>query len=703
MSEVVRRMSRIDSKKQNRGLRLFYSRFKTQYETVKSMYGIVCLLLLSGIVLIMSTGWLLVDRRQNFRENYPSPRTYLALSSMRYVDQAATSEVRQRAADRIVDVRVRNEEIASLVRQRMAQLLDESDSKSDAALGYLSAPLRTLLFSLSAAQRGRVTATARSVASAVIDKAANADEQTSLIWQELRRSDLDQSEKNVVFQIVDSTLAPSLEQDPEMVGRLQADVNQQIPPVVREIKLGGFIVRKGEIVTPETAKLLLSQGYPDAAYPWKQLAFTMIAVAIWSFWLIWAGFAQEKVKKLTTRDGVYICLLLLLYWGVQRAFAVWEMDSLAILALTGWLYMTLPPIVAFHVTLGGGLLGFLIAFQGMSSMIAMGCILSGVASGIGYFTSREVGNRLSIWRNLFLFGICLLVATSFLKWGLGFELSWKLLAWNLLLCALWSSLVIAFLPLWEMLFEVLSPLRLLELSHPSQPLLKRLQLEAPGTYHHVIMVGTLAEAAADQLKMNGLLVKAGAYYHDIGKLKRPNFFVENQLAGENVHDEMAPSLSSLVITSHVKDGVEIAEQYKVPGVLHAFIEEHHGTTTLSYFHRKALEQEKDVSEESFRYPGPRPQSRETALVMLADSVEAAVKARKKPFANAKELTQLVEEVVGVKMMGRQLEDVDFTMSDLAKIKSSFVETLRSMYQSREVKALPSIEQLRLRHSASLKS
>ena len=175
--------------------------------------------------------------------------------------------------------------------------------------------------------------------------------------------------------------------------------------------------------------------------------------------------------------------------------------------------------------------------------------------------------------------------------------------------------------------------------------------------------------------------------------------MENQLAGENVHDGMAPALSALVIISHVKDGIEIAEQYKVPRVLHAFIEEHHGTTTLSYFYRKALEQDGDVVEDSFRYPGPRPQSRETALVMLADSVEAAVKARKKPFASAKELTQLVEEVVGVKIMGRQLEDVDFTMSDLAQIKSSFAETLRSMYQSREVKALPSIEQLRARHSA----
>ena len=692
-------MSRINSKNQMVGFRLSYNQFKTKYETVKKMHGIVCLLLLSGVFIIISTGWFLVDRQQNFRVNHPSPRTYLALSSMRYIDQASTSELRQKAANQIIEVRVRDEDIALLVQQRMTQLMHNSGLKSVEEWTFLSAPLRTLLKSLSSAERERVLKTARKIASAVVDKAANADEQTSLIWQQLQRTNLNQAEKNVVFQVVDSTLSPSLERDTEMAQRLRTGVEQQIPPVVREVKLGGFIVQKGEIVTPETAKLLLSQGYPDAAYPWKQLAFVLISVVIWSFWLIWAGLAQEKAKTLTVSDVTYVCMLLVLYWSAQRTFAVWGMDSLAILALTGWLYMTVPPLVAFHVTLGGGLLGFLIAFEGMSSMVAVGCVLSGVAAGVGYFTLREVGNRLSIWRNLFLFGLCLLAATFFLKWGLGLDITWSLLVGNLLLCAFWSSLVIAILPLWETLFEVVSPLRFLELSHPSQPLLKRLQLEAPGTYHHVIMVGTLAEAAADQLKMNGLLVKAGAYYHDIGKLKRPNFFVENQLAGENVHDGMAPALSALVIISHVKDGIEIAEQYKVPRVLHAFIEEHHGTTTLSYFYRKALEQDGDVVEDSFRYPGPRPQSRETALVMLADSVEAAVKARKKPFASAKELTQLVEEVVGVKIMGRQLEDVDFTMSDLAQIKSSFAETLRSMYQSREVKALPSIEQLRARHSA----
>ena len=237
---------------------------------------------------------------------------------------------------------------------------------------------------------------------------------------------------------------------------------------------------------------------------------------------------------------------------------------------------------------------------------------------------------------------------------------------------------------------IISPLRLLELSHPSQPLIKRLQMEAPGTYHHTLMVGTLAEAAADSLKMNGLLVKAGAYYHDIGKLKNPRYFVENQLHGENLHDNLSPSLSGLILISHVKDGLEIAEETKLPKMLRRFIAEHHGTTVQKYFYEKALLMGESVTEEQFRYPGPRPQSRETALVMLADSVEAAVKARNKPFESIRELKMLVSNVISSKIEAEQFKDVDFTIKDLTVIEDCFVEILRSTYHSREVRNIKDI-------------
>ena len=195
-----------------------------------------------------------------------------------------------------------------------------------------------------------------------------------------------------------------------------------------------------------------------------------------------------------------------------------------------------------------------------------------------------------------------------------------------------AILTIGFLPYLENIFGITSSIKLLELSNPNQPLLRRLLLEAPGTYHHSIIVGNLAEAAAEAIGADGLLARVGAAYHDVGKVRRPYFFVENQLGGDNPHDRISPSLSTLIITSHVKEGIELAKQYKLPAVLTDFIKQHHGDDLVKFFYHKAVESDKDgsVEETDFRYPGPKPQSKETAIVMLADSVEAAVRSLSRP-------------------------------------------------------------------------
>ena len=194
-----------------------------------------------------------------------------------------------------------------------------------------------------------------------------------------------------------------------------------------------------------------------------------------------------------------------------------------------------------------------------------------------------------------------------------------------------SILALGLLPYLESAFGITSTVRLLELSNPSQPLLKRLLLEAPGTYHHSILVGNLAEAAAEAVNADPLLVRVGSYYHDIGKLKRPFFFIENQISRENPHDKIAPSLSTLIITSHVKDGLELAREHKLPPDIQGIIEQHHGTSLVAYFYQKALESDRPelVTEEEFRYDSVKPQTREAALVMLADSVEAAIRSLQK--------------------------------------------------------------------------
>ncbi|MDR0652726.1 MAG: HDIG domain-containing protein, partial [Synergistaceae bacterium] len=256
----------------------------------------------------------------------------------------------------------------------------------------------------------------------------------------------------------------------------------------------------------------------------------------------------------------------------------------------------------------------------------------------------------------------------------------------------------AIIPLWEYIFDIISPLRLLEMSHPSQPLLKRLQLEAPGTYHHTVAVGTLAEAVADRMRINGLHVKTGAFYHDIGKLKRPHYFVENQSFGDNIHDRLAPGDSARMILSHVPDGLKLADDYKLPHRMKDFISEHHGRTFLGYFYQKAVDADKEaggdgsgIDRADFTYQGPTPQSPETALLMLADSTDAALKGLKNPLEGRADLEKLVNDVVNSKIMSGQFVDVDFTLKDINAIKNAMVDALMSMYHTREIKPLKAEE------------
>jgi putative nucleotidyltransferase with HDIG domain len=647
-------------------------------------------LVLSSAVIIL-IGWFLVDMRESYMVGYPSPQTYIARSYARFVDRATTREVRDLAADQIVNVRVRNNDATELVNQMISAL------KKDGSLAFLPPQLASLVAAMPEDQRARIVNTAVEIAEKNYDRSISRSEQTALIWDSLRYIDMPQADKNVVFQILDSLLTPTVMDDREMTERLREDVRFRIPSITREIQIGSTLIQKGQTVTPEIAELLRENGYQDAAVPWKHISFVVLTTFAWSLWITWLGFKGEVPP--TNREWLYILLLLVIDWSTQSFFGKRDFDALPLLAMSGWLFLTVQPALAFQIALGGGLIGYILAYPGMVSIIAVGCILCGVAAGASFIFIKEASSRIMIWRNVFSLGLCLTVTSSFVRWGLGLPLSWELVGIHLLLCAMWSSLVVAVIPLWEALFDIISPLRLLEMSHPSQPLLKRLQLEAPGTYHHTVTVGTLAEAVADRLGMNGLLVKTGAYYHDIGKLKRPHYFVENQSFGDNIHDRLAPADSAKMILSHVPDGLKLADDYSLPRTIKNFIAEHHGTTCLGYFYQKACASDKEeggdgsgVYKPDFCYPGPIPQRPETALLMLADSVEAAMKGLKDPLAGRPELDKLVGDVINSKIMSGQFVDVDFTLKELNAIKNAMVDTLMSMYHTREIKPIASPEE-----------
>lgn len=241
-------------------------------------------------------------------------------------------------------------------------------------------------------------------------------------------------------------------------------------------------------------------------------------------------------------------------------------------------------------------------------------------------------------------------------------------------------MMVGMLPLLESMFSITTSIRLMELSNINHPLLKKMMIEAPGTYNHSILVGNLAEAAADQIGADGLLVRVAAYFHDIGKVKRPNFFVENQKPGENPHDKLQPSLSTFIITSHTKEGADIARSYKLPVEIIDIIEQHHGTGLVKGFYNKAVEAAKaadietaPVREEDYRYPGPIPQTREAALVMLADSCQAAVQSMTNPTPG--QIEGMVRDIVKGKLTEGQLDQCALTFRDLDMISSTFATIL----------------------------
>ncbi|MCK5687301.1 HDIG domain-containing protein [bacterium] len=253
--------------------------------------------------------------------------------------------------------------------------------------------------------------------------------------------------------------------------------------------------------------------------------------------------------------------------------------------------------------------------------------------------------------------------------------------WGSLSGILSSVIAIGGLPFFENLFCITTSIKLLELIEFNQPLLQQLILDAPGTYHHSVIVSNLSEAAAREVGADPLLCKVGAYYHDIGKMKRSYFFVENQ-NGENAHDELSPNLSSLIIISHVKDGVDLAKEHKLPESIIDIIRQHHGTSLVAYFYNRAKNNEKqsETLEQKFRYQGPKPQSKEAAIIMLADSIESAARTLNKP--NPVQITNLISRIVNQKFDDGQMDSCEITMKNIETLERVFAKILISMYHSR---------------------
>jgi putative nucleotidyltransferase with HDIG domain len=303
---------------------------------------------------------------------------------------------------------------------------------------------------------------------------------------------------------------------------------------------------------------------------------------------------------------------------------------------------------------------------------------------IACYSVKVVRRRSDFYRSILYISVTYILTIYFLE-SLRFTEPEQMIVefgYGILNAVLAPILVMGFLPFFESIFSLTTDITLLELSDMNHPLLRRLAIEAPGTYHHSIIVGSLSEKAAEAIGANALLARVGSYYHDIGKMEISEYFVENQSGIRSKHEKLTPNMSALIIESHVKKGVELAEQFDLPDKISQFVEEHHGTTLMTYFYNKAKEENGDTefNEDNFRYPGPRPNSRETAIVMLADSVEAASRTLDEPKPSR--IQNLIKRIINDKFQSGQLSHSELTMHDLSLIEESFASMLIGVFHAR---------------------
>jgi putative nucleotidyltransferase with HDIG domain len=307
------------------------------------------------------------------------------------------------------------------------------------------------------------------------------------------------------------------------------------------------------------------------------------------------------------------------------------------------------------------------------------------ASILVVYSVRDIKNRSQIFVSM----IYILSGYVISILAIGFERydSFNMIKYQLYAALLNSVLspILAYglLIFYEKVFRVATDLVFLELSDFNHPLLRELASKAPGSFHHSVVMGNLSESAAKEIGANQILARVGCYYHDIGKVVSPNYFVENQLDSKNKHEQLNPSLSAKMIISHVKNGIKLAEKYRIPKEIISFIPMHHGTTLVSYFYEKARTEEEGedtVHDYIYRYPGPKPHSKETGIVMLADAVEAATRAVEDPTP-AKLETQ-IDQIIKSRFIEGELDECDLTLQDLIKIKYSFLKTIVGIHHHR---------------------
>jgi putative nucleotidyltransferase with HDIG domain len=522
---------------------------------------------------------------------------------------------------------------------------------------------------------------------------------------QINQLEIPQTEKSLLIKLSHFFIQANVSYDRLVMEQRQREARESVSTVFYTIKKGKIILRNGDEISPDALKQIeiINQNL-QAKTSWLAnfsgifLLFALIILAVWYY--MKSLLKSDLALKYFLMMGVTLILSILSY---KLSFFLAETFSQS--TNTSFFSYTESYYYAFPYQFGSLLFAFLTTIPIALVFTVVNCLLVGylfqtnfwllIFSLIGGFAAiygiKYYGkqNRISTFKAGFFLvapiNVFIIITFHLIRERIGpIDLVVNELLMGLVGGLLSAALAFVFLPGFENLFDIATQSKLLELTNSDLPIFREMALEAPGSYHHSLIVATLAEDAAEDINLDPMVAKAGALYHDIGKIKRPEYFIENKSRTPDLHKDLKPSMSTLVIVNHVKEGVERAKKLKLPKLIRDIIEQHHGNSLVRYFFEKAkTEYDPDmqkIGEESYRYAGPRPKTKVAALIMLADSVEAASRSLKSPTKT--NLKRVITEIINNYIQDGQLDDCDFSLKELRVMASSFLDTMYTIYHHR---------------------
>ena len=496
--------------------------------------------------------------------------------------------------------------------------------------------------------------------------------------------------KNVLVNIAKTSIVPTEVENKSLTEERIEQAVASVEPT--RILQGQILVQKGEIVDREVYRQIELLGMLTNKASYKPYLGVAVFVAL-TMWLLFGQTISRRGKTINNSKNlivvVFSVMLSVLMMKVIQSVAYNFDVMIAFLFPTAMVAMLVYLLVNeraayisnFVSAAYAGIIfqeGYTLVFQMEASLY----ILFGGVAGI--FAIQRMRTNSQILRSSLIVSSVNIVFIIFylLMTKASYDISDILfyIGAAALSGIISGAMTIGILPFFESFFGILSSMRLIELSNPNHPLLKKILTETPGTYHHSLMVANLSEAACEVIGANGLLARVGCYYHDIGKTNRPGFFIENQVNGYNPHDNLSPLASRDIIIAHAVDGAKILRKHKLPKEIIDVAAQHHGTSLLKFFYFKEKEKNSNVNEDDFRYPGPKPQTKEVAIISVADSVEAAVRSMKEPDAD--KIKKMIQSIIKDKLLDGQFDECDLSLKEIKKMEESFCTTMNGTFHSR---------------------